>query len=274
MKPDRVVIGTDDPRVAEIMKELYAPFVRTGHPVIVMDPASAELTKYAANAMLATRISFMNEVARICDLVGADINRVREGIGSDERIGYPFLFAGIGYGGSCFPKDVKAIVRTSEEKGYSFAILKAVEDVNERQKSYLLDKVLGHFGPDLKGRHFAMWGLSFKPRTDDMREAPSLVLIEKLLAKGARVTATDPEAIDEARKHVGDRVRYTKIAMDALDGVDGLLLVTEWNEFRQPDFDEMKKRMKAPVVFDGRNIFPGKKLQRMGFTYYGVGVPG
>ena len=272
MKPDRVVIGTDEPRAAEIMKELYAPFVRTGRPVMVMDPESAELTKYAANAMLATRISFMNEIARICDAVGADVNRVREGIGADERIGYPFLFAGIGYGGSCFPKDVRAIIKTGVEHGYSFEILKAVDAVNEAQKTYMLAKIEQHFGRDLKGRAFAMWGLSFKPRTDDMREAPSLVLMKELLARGASIVATDPEAIEEAKKHAPKGVRYTKFAMEALDGVDALLLVTEWNEFRQPDFDEMKRRMKTPVIFDGRNIYQPRKLAQMGFAYYGVGT--
>jgi UDPglucose 6-dehydrogenase len=272
LKPDRVVIGSDSKRAAEVMEELYAPFVRTGNPILHMDIASAELTKYAANAMLATRISFMNEVANICSRVGANIDQVRRGIGSDARIGSRFLFAGVGYGGSCFPKDVQAIVRTAAELGYDFRVLKAVEEVNERQKRLLVDMVQKHFGPSLRGRRFAVWGLSFKPNTDDMREAPAVVVIEGLLAAGAKVTAYDPEAMQECRKrHLGDRIDYAEAPMAALDGADALVLVTEWNEFRRPDFEAVKAALKQPVVFDGRNIYPRATLERLGFTYYGIG---
>jgi UDPglucose 6-dehydrogenase len=272
MKPDRVVIGADDPRATEIMKELYSPFVRTGKPILVMDPESAELTKYAANAMLATRISFMNEIAQICDKVGANFSRVREGIGTDNRIGYAFLFAGVGYGGSCFPKDVRAIMKTAEDHGHSFEILNAVEAVNERQKHYMVEKIVNHFDKDLDGKHFAIWGLSFKPRTDDMREAPSLTIIKNLLDRGATVAATDPEAIEETKKILGNRVDYVKRPMDALEGADALVLVTEWSEFRNPDFEAMKQKMRGHVIFDGRNIYPPSKVRGQGFTYYGVGV--
>ncbi len=272
LKPDRVVIGSDGQRAAEIMEELYAPFVRTGNPILHMDIASAELTKYAANAMLATRISFMNEIANLCTRVGAKIDQVRKGIGSDARIGSRFLFAGVGYGGSCFPKDVQAIVRTAEELGYDFQILKAVESVNERQKRLLVEMVQGHFGKSLRNRRFAVWGLAFKPNTDDMREAPAVVVIEGLLAAGAAVTAYDPEAMEECRKHhLGDRIDYAEVPMAALEGADGLVLVTEWNEFRRPDFEAVKKALKTPVVFDGRNIYPRATLERQGFTYYGIG---
>jgi len=272
MKPDRVVIGATSQRAFEVMDELYAPFVRTGNPILRMDTASAELTKYAANAMLATRISFMNEVANICNRVGADVDLVRKGIGTDERIGSRFLFAGVGYGGSCFPKDVKAVVKTAAEHGYDFRILKAVEDVNETQKRLLYDLVVGHFGSDLSGRRFAVWGLAFKPNTDDMREAPAVVVIEALLAAGASVCAFDPEAVEEARAHhLGDRIDYADKPMDALKGADGLILVTEWNEFRRPDFEAVKQQLKTPVVFDGRNIYRRKTLEQLGFTYYGIG---
>jgi UDPglucose 6-dehydrogenase len=272
LKPDRVVIGSDSTRASEIMEELYAPFVRTGNPILKMDIASAELTKYAANAMLATRISFMNEIANICSLVGADIDQVRKGIGSDARIGSRFLFAGVGYGGSCFPKDVQAIVRTAEERGYDFKILKAVEEVNESQKRVLIAMVKRHFGDDLRGKRLAVWGLAFKPNTDDMREAPAIAVVEGLLAAGARVTAYDPEAMAEAKKrHFGDRIEYAEIPMAALEGADGMVLVTEWNEFRRPDFEAVKAALKTPVVFDGRNIYPRATLERLGFTYYGIG---
>jgi UDPglucose 6-dehydrogenase len=272
LKPDRVVIGSNSPRATEIMDELYAPFVRTGNPILHMDIASAELTKYAANAMLATRISFMNEIANICTLVGADIDAVRKGIGSDARIGSRFLFAGVGYGGSCFPKDVQAIVRTAAERGYDFKILKAVETVNESQKRLLAQMVKKHFGNDLRGKRLAVWGLAFKPNTDDMREAPAVAVIEGLLAAGAKVTAYDPEAMEEARKrHLGDRVEYADVPMAALEGADGLVLVTEWNEFRRPDFDAVKAALKTPVIFDGRNIYPRATLEKLGFTYYGIG---
>ena len=271
MKPDRVVIGSESERASETMDELYGPFVRTGKPIIHMDLASAELTKYAANAMLATRISFMNEIANICTKVGASVDKVRKGIGTDDRIGSRFLFSGVGYGGSCFPKDVKAVVKTAEEAGYDFRILKAVEAVNETQKRLLFDMVSEHFG-DLKGRHFAAWGLAFKPNTDDMREAPAVVVIEALLAAGATVTAFDPEAVNEARAHhLGDRIKYAEKPMDALEGADALILITEWNEFRRPDFDAMKSLLKNPVVFDGRNIYSRKTLEKQGFTYYGIG---
>ena len=271
MKPDRLVIGSTSQRARELMEELYAPFVRTGNPIIHMDPESAELTKYAANAMLATRISFMNEMANICARLGADVDMVRKGIGSDERIGSRFLFAGIGYGGSCFPKDVKAIVKTAAACGYDFKILKAVEAVNEVQKRLPLELVRRHFGDDLTGRRFAVWGLAFKPNTDDMREAPSLVVIEALLAAGAEVCAFDPEAMGEARRHLGERIRYAERPMDALEGADALVLVTEWNEFRRPDFEAVKKLLRTPVIFDGRNIYRRKTLEKLGFTYYGVG---
>ncbi len=272
MKPDRVVIGTDSQRAAEVMDELYGPFVRTGKPILSMDIESAELTKYAANAMLATRISFMNEIANICNRVGANVDMVRKGIGSDERIGSRFLFSGVGYGGSCFPKDVKAVVKTAEEHDYDFKILKAVEAVNERQKSVLFEMVKKHFKGDLKGRRFAVWGLAFKPNTDDMREAPAVVIIEALLAAGAKVAACDPEAVEEAKKHhLGDRVEYSKKPMDVLPGADALLVVTEWNEFRRPDFEQIKKHLKQPVIFDGRNIYSRKTVEKLGFTYYGIG---
>jgi len=272
LKPDRVVIGSDSKRAAEVMEELYAPFVRTGNPILHMDIASAELTKYAANAMLATRISFMNEIANICMKVGASIDHVRKGIGSDARIGSRFLFAGVGYGGSCFPKDVQAVVRTAAELGYDFKILQAVEAVNERQKHLLVEMVQKHFGKDLKGRRFAVWGLAFKPNTDDMREAPAVVVIEGLLAAGAQVTAYDPEAMDECKKrHLGDKIDYAEVPMAALDGADALVLVTEWNEFRRPDFEAVKAGLKTPVVFDGRNIYSRATLERLGFTYHGIG---
>jgi UDPglucose 6-dehydrogenase len=272
MKPDRVVIGVDDGNAGEVMTRLYMPFVRDNpQKIITMDIPSAELTKYAANAMLATRISFMNEIANICELVGADVGKVRTGIGSDSRIGYPFLYAGCGYGGSCFPKDVQAVIKTAGEHGYEFQILQAVEEVNARQKLLLFEKVNAHFQGSLKGKTFAVWGLAFKPRTDDMREAPAIYIINKLLAAGARVRATDPEAINEARKHFGDKVEYFQHPYEALEGADALLIVTEWSEFRNPDFALIKERLKRPVIFDGRNIFPKSEMQRLGFAYYPIG---
>jgi UDPglucose 6-dehydrogenase len=272
LKPDRVVIGSESQRAAEVMDELYAPFVRTGNPILHMDIPSAELTKYAANAMLATRISFMNEIANICTAVGAKIDSVRRGIGSDARIGSRFLFAGIGYGGSCFPKDVQAIVRTAEERGYDFRILKAVEEVNRTQKRLMVDRIQGRFGQDLRGRRFAVWGLSFKPNTDDMREAPAIDVIGGLLDAGARVVAYDPEAIAECRRHhFGDRIEYADVPMAALKQADALVLLTEWNEFRRPDFDAVKAALKTPVVFDGRNIYSRGTLEKLGFEYFGVG---
>ncbi len=273
LKPDRVVIGSESARAKEVMDVLYAPFVRTGNPILHMDRVSAELTKYAANAMLATRISFMNEIANICSLVGANVDQVRKGIGTDARIGSKFLFAGLGYGGSCFPKDVKAVVHTSAELGYDFHILKAVEKVNESQKKLLFERVHQHFGGKLAGKRFAVWGLSFKPNTDDMREAPALVVIQSLLAAGARVRAFDPEAMKECRAHhFKDRIEYAETPMDAVKDAHGLILITEWNEFRNPNFDELKAALAEPVVFDGRNIYPRKVLERLGFTYYGIGT--
>ena len=273
LKPDRVVIGSESERAARVMDELYAPFVRTGNPIIHMDIESAELTKYAANAMLATRISFMNEIANICSRVGANVDHVRKGIGSDQRIGSKFLFAGLGYGGSCFPKDVKAVVRTAEDAGYDFRILHAVEAVNETQKRHLFERVSEHFDGDVAGKHFAVWGLSFKPNTDDMREAPSVVVIEALLAAGATVSAFDPEAMEEAKhRHLQDRIRYASTPMDAIEGADALVVITEWNEFRRPDFEELKEKLRQPVIFDGRNIYPRRTLEELGFTYYGIGT--
>jgi UDPglucose 6-dehydrogenase len=274
LRPDRVVIGTDDPAVAEIMKELYRPFVRTQNPLLVMDPASAELTKYAANAMLATRISFMNEMARLCEKVGADVANVRLAIGADSRIGHPFLFPGIGYGGSCFPKDIRALMRTARDAGMALELIEATERVNESQKVFLLDKIREYFSDGLKGRTLALWGLAFKPRTDDMREAPALSLIRGLVDGGASVRVYDPEAMDEAKKYLDDvegHVTYCKKSYEVLDGADGLVLVTEWNEFREPDFERIRERLKEPVVFDGRNIYNPAKLRELGFTYFGVG---
>ena len=276
MKPDRVVIGTDNVRTAEIMKELYAPFMRRTNRLIVMDIKSAEMTKYAANAMLATRISFMNQIANLCERMGADVTAVREGIGSDSRIGYDFLFPGVGYGGSCFPKDVKALVMTAEENGYDFVILKAVEEANERQKQLLAEKIVTHYGgmtsdQPLKGKIFAVWGLSFKPRTDDMREAPSVVIINRLLELGAQVRAHDPEAIREAKKQFGDRIGYSHNQYDILAGADALVIVTEWSEYRTPDFDLIREQLAAPVIFDGRNLFEPRRMAYAGFTYYPIG---
>jgi UDPglucose 6-dehydrogenase len=272
LKPDRVVIGTNSEHARKIMGELYGPFVRTENPILYMDPRSAELTKYAANAMLATRISFMNDVALLCEKVGADVDLVRKGLGADRRIGYPFLFPGVGYGGSCFPKDVKALVATARDFGIEFDLLRAVERTNESQKRLLLHKAIKHYG-DLSGKHFAVWGLAFKPRTDDMREAPSLVMLEGLLGKGATLAAHDPVATDVARRHFGDRVRYTETTYDALEGADGLFVLTEWNDFRRPDFERMKKTMRQPVVFDGRNIFDPVRMRERGFVYFGIGRP-
>jgi len=270
LKPDRVVIGTEDEKGGEIMRQLYAPFTRTGAPVMLMDTASAELCKYAANALLATKISFMNEVANVCELFGADVDDVRRAIGSDRRIGPSFLFPGVGYGGSCFPKDVKAIVKFSQDKGYDFEILKAVERVNHRQKSVLAARMAQHFG-SLSGRTIAVWGLAFKPRTDDMREAPAIVLVERLLDAGARVQAYDPAAMPLAKKLFGSGVTFAPRSYAALAGADALAVVTEWNEFREPDFAKMRKLMKTPVVFDGRNIYSRELMRSNGFTYYSIG---
>ena len=271
MKPDRIVCGVSSDRAQDVLARLYKPFTLNGHPVYFMDVPSAEMTKYAANAMLATKISFMNDIANLCELLGADVNAVRKGIGSDPRIGNRFIYPGIGYGGSCFPKDVKALVRTGAESGYKLRILQSVEDVNESQKAVLFNKVKAHFG-DLKGKHFAMWGLSFKPETDDMREAPALVLCEQLLAAGATVTAYDPVAMEEAKHMIGDKINYSEDAYGALEGADAMLLVTEWREFRVPDWGRVKSLMKGAAIFDGRNIYTGSELAGIGFHYAGIGV--
>jgi len=272
MKPDRVVIGVEDQRAGEIMKELYAPFTRTGAPIMMMDCASAELCKYAANAMLATRISFMNEISNVCEAFGANVDQVRRAVASDRRIGPAFLFPGVGYGGSCFPKDVKAIVRFSGEKKYDFQILKAVEVVNERQKLRLLVKMKQHFG-SLEGKKIAVWGLSFKPRTDDMREAPAVPLINGILDEGATVVAYDPEAMKVAKGIFGTRIQLAEKSYAALNGADALAIVTEWNEFREPDFTRIRKQMRTPVIFDGRNLYNPDHIRGLGFTYYSMGRP-
>ena len=270
MKPDRVVIGADDSKAADLMVALHKPFTRTGAPIMVMDTASAELAKYAANAMLATKISFMNEIANVCEAYGADVDRVRQAMGSDRRIGTAFLFPGVGYGGSCFPKDVKALVKFSGDKKYDFRILKAVEAVNESQKRVLVKKLESHFGT-LKGKTIAVWGLAFKPKTDDMREAPAIPIIKALLEKGAKVQAHDPEAMSTAKGLFKGGITYTSRNYDALKGADALAILTEWQEFREPDFARMKKLLKNPVVFDGRNIYQPAQMKELGFTYYSIG---
>ncbi len=271
MKPDRVVLGVDSDHARSVMAELYAPFVRTGKPIIFMDIASAEMTKYAANAMLATRISFMNEIANLCEQVGADVDLVRKGIGSDARIGPSFLFPGPGYGGSCFPKDVKALVRTAREYGARLAVLDAVEDANERQKQRLYAKLCAALGGSVEGAHVAIWGLAFKPNTDDMREAPSLVLIDQLLCSGATATAHDPAAMAEARHKLGDRIGYAETNYDALVGADALVVVTDWNEYRHPDFARIRATLRRPVVIDGRNLYNADKMRALGFVYHSIG---
>src|SRR5262245_9238066 len=270
MKPDRVVIGAEDKRAEALMLELYQPFTRTGAPIMMMDCASAELAKYAANAMLATRISFMNEVANVCEAVGADVDAVRRAVASDRRIGPAFLFPGVGYGGSCFPKDVKAIIRFSAAKNYNFDILHAVDNGNERQNVRLLGKMKQHFG-SRKGKRIAVWGLAFKPKTDDMREAPSVPLIASLLEAGASVTAYDPEAMKVARGIFGAKVDFKDKSYDALNGADAVAIVTEWPEFREPDWNKIRKALKTPVIFDGRNIYNPDQLRGLGFTYYSLG---
>lgn len=272
MKPDRIVVGIESDKARDIMDRLYKPFVLNGHPVIFMDIPSAEMTKYAANAMLATKISFMNDIANLCEIVGADVNLVRKGIGSDTRIGTKFIYPGIGYGGSCFPKDVKALVRTARENGYEMRILQSVEDVNDDQKSVLFNKLTKRFGNDLSGKKFAFWGLSFKPNTDDMREAPSLVLVEKIKAAGGEVIAYDPVAMKETRHMIGDAIQYAKDEYDAVVEADALMLITEWAEFRSPNLKVLKKLLKNPVIFDGRNIYDADELIKEGFEYYGIGV--
>jgi UDPglucose 6-dehydrogenase len=271
LKPDRVVIGASDSRAADLMRELYRPFTRTGAPIMVMDTASAELCKYAANAMLATRISFMNEIANVCERFGADVDKVRQAMASDKRIGPAFLFPGVGYGGSCFPKDVQAIIKFAGDQKYKFRILHAVEEVNKTQKQKLLVELDRHFGRSLKGKTIAVWGLSFKPRTDDMREAPAIPIIEGLLKRGAKVRAFDPEARGVAERIFKKRITYAANAYDALTKADALLIVTEWNEFREPDFARMKELMREPVIFDGRNILDPPQIRGLGFTYWSVG---
>ena len=272
LKPDRIVVGLDSPRAEELMKSLYKPFTLNGHPVIFMDITSAEMTKYAANSMLATKISFMNDIANLCEIVGADINMVRKGIGSDSRIGNKFIYPGIGYGGSCFPKDVKALIHTAADYNYNLRVLQAVEDVNDDQKSVMYHKVLKHFNGDLKGKTVALWGLSFKPQTDDMREAPALVLIRKFLAAGAKVKAYDPVAMHEAQRILGDSIEYSQDQYEALIDADCLVLVTEWPEFKFPNFNIVRKLLKEPIVFDGRNIYELAEMRRKGFTYYCIGI--
>ena len=272
MKPDRIVIGTDNIDAENIMRKLYKPFLLNGHPIIFMDIPSAEMTKYAANAMLATKISFMNDVANLCEIMGADVNMVRRGIGSDSRIGSKFIYPGVGYGGSCFPKDVKALIKTAKDNHYNMRILNAVEEVNDFQKSVLFNKVNTHFNNQLKGKTFAIWGLAFKPKTDDMREAPSLVIIENLLKAGANVVAYDPVAAHEAKRILGDTISYSDEMYDTLTKADALLIITEWPEFRSPDFDEISKKLNNKVIFDGRNIFDFNEMKNMGYNYYCIGV--
>jgi UDPglucose 6-dehydrogenase len=269
-KPDRIVIGSDSKKALAIMRELYEPFVRQGNPIIEMNTASSEVTKYAANSYLAMRITFMNELANFCENVGADIDLVRRGMGTDNRIGKRFLFPGIGYGGGCFPKDVNALIKTSVDNGSEISLLTAVDKINRNQKSVLYNKVIKHFG-DIKGKHFAVWGLAFKPNTDDMREAPSVVIIKKLLEKGATISAYDPAAMETSKFYLKDSITYANSEFDALKKADALLIMTEWNEFRNPDYDVMKKELNLPVIFDGRNIFSPEKMKDLGFIYYSIG---
>lgn len=274
MYPDRVVIGTSNPKVVELMQELYAPFVRTGNPIMIMDELSAEITKYAANSMLATKISFMNDLANFCDRVGADIEKVRKGIGSDKRIGYSFIFPGVGYGGSCFPKDVKALIRTAKDFDYELKLLKAVEEVNEQQKKYLIPKILGYYDNNLSDKTFTIWGLSFKPKTDDMREAPSRTIIQELYKYGAKIKAHDPAALHEAcRLGLDKNIELFDDNYQALENSDGLILVTEWLEYREPSFQKIKSLMRKPVIFDGRNIYKPTKVRSLGFDYFAIGRP-
>ena len=273
MKPDRVVLGVDSQYAAEVLRDLYAPFVRTGHSILIMDVPSAEITKYAANSMLATRISFMNAIARLCEATGADIDAVRRGVGSDTRIGPSFLFPGAGYGGSCFPKDVKALAKTMQGLGVDASILESVEHVNETQKTTLLERLTRRLGEDLSGRLIAVWGLAFKPNTDDMREAPSIVTIEGLLERGAHVAAHDPVAEEEARRHFGDRISYASTNYDALSGASALVIHTEWNPYRNPDFERMKAAMAEPLIFDGRNLYDPADVAALGFEYHSIGRP-
>jgi len=271
MKPDRVVIGTSSEKAKHIMEDLFKPYVRQGNPVIFMDEKSAELTKYAANAFLATKITFMNEIANLCELLGADVDKVRRGIGSDERIGKRFLFPGIGYGGSCFPKDVQAIAKSASDVGYNFAILQAVMQVNEKQKTIIVPKILDYFGGSLKGKKIALWGLAFKPDTDDIREAPSLYIIKELLNEGAEVCAFDPEAMENVKKLLGKKINFSENHYDTLQGADALVIATEWSLFRNPDFDKIASLLKNKVIFDGRNLYETESMKELGFTYYSIG---
>ncbi|MEY5048075.1 MAG: hypothetical protein RLZZ175_1434 [Bacteroidota bacterium] len=271
MKPDRVVVGTSSERAQKLMNELYAPYVRQGNPIIFMDEKSAEMTKYAANSFLATKITFMNEVANLCELVGADVDAVRKGISYDERIGKRFLFPGIGYGGSCFPKDVQALVKSAADVNYEFKILQSVIEVNEKQKTVLIPRIAKHFNYNLKGLKFAIWGLAFKPNTDDIREAPALYIIDELVKAGAEVSAYDPEGAENVEKLIGDKIKYGKNQYEILDGADALIICTEWNEFRVPDFDLLVEKLPSKLVFDGRNVFSLSKMQELGFTYYSIG---
>lgn len=273
MKPDRVVVGTNSERARKVMLDLYAPFVRQGNPVIFMDEKSAELTKYAANSFLATKISFMNEIAQLCERLGADVDMVRRGIGSDDRIGKRFLFPGIGYGGSCFPKDVQALVMSSEEVSYDFKILKAVEEVNDLQKLALVPRIQSYFKNNLQGKRFALWGLAFKPNTDDIREAPALYLVDALTDAGATIVAFDPEAMPNVKKAIGDKIEYAENQYAALTGADALIIATEWNEFRTPDFDRIDSSLKSKVIFDGRNLFDVKYISDLGYYYESIGRP-
>jgi len=273
MKPDRVVVGTRSDRAKAVMTELYGPFVRSGNPVIFMDERSAELTKYAANSFLATKISFMNEIAQLCERLNADVDMVRRGVGSDDRIGKRFLFPGIGYGGSCFPKDVQALVKSSTEVDYNFQILNAVMDVNEKQKKHLVPKIMKYFNNDIKGKHFGIWGLAFKPNTDDIREAPALYIIEELLNAGATVTAFDPEAMPNVKELLGDTINFAERQYDALENADALIIATEWNEFRTPDFIKIVQALNNKAIFDGRNLFDVQALKALGFHYESIGRP-
>jgi len=273
MKPDRVVIGTTSERAKKLMSELYAPYVRQGNPIIFMDERSSELTKYAANSFLAMKISFMNEIAQLCEKMGADVDMVRRGIGSDERIGKRFLFSGIGYGGSCFPKDVQALIQSANEINYEFKILKAVEQVNAKQKVHLVEKIKSFYQGNLQGKHFALWGLSFKPNTDDIREAPALSMVKALLQAGATITAYDPEAMSNAQQELGNIINYAQSQYQALEGANALLIATEWSEFRTPDFDRINQLLPSKVIFDGRNLFEVAKLQQLGYQYVSIGRP-
>jgi UDPglucose 6-dehydrogenase len=271
MKPDRVVLGSDDVRPAELLRDLYAPFVRTGSPVLLVDVRTAELLKYAANSFLAARISFMNEIANLCEQVGANVDMIRKGLAADSRIGPAFLFPGVGFGGSCFPKDIKALIDTGKQHNYQMSILQAVDNVNQNQASRFVDKVRKHFEGNLRDKRLAVWGLSFKPRTNDMRDAPAITIIESLLADGVSVAAYDPEAMDEAKRIFGARIQLASNNYSSVEGADALLVVTEWQAFRNPNFERMKAMMRKPVIFDGRNIYDPVNLREMGFTYYSVG---